>query len=283
MPRLPTRFALAASLSTVFALAACGGDDVTAVARSDAQTPSGGTPTTPAPTPAATVTPQPGKWKAARVGDLIDVTLGDLHPTQGAIGYDQIYYKLGRYELQPDKKFDDFCADEGLGGVASSGYTAIPTLRGSRELHVYDDRRERPRPRGAEPGRDRPERRCAVPDRRPPRPVDLLRDARRRPGAARARRRRATTSATTRATRSGSRCRAAAICASRTEKASRSRPRNCRPGLGLTLDDERPLPLARLFHARHRLQQARTSHRLSRVLLGRLAARATGHVRARRL
>ena len=69
--------------------------------------------------PAATVTPH---RQVARVGDLIDVTLGDLHPTQGAIGYDQIYYKLGRYELQPDKKFDDFCADEGLGGVASSGW-----------------------------------------------------------------------------------------------------------------------------------------------------------------
>ncbi|VWD13901.1 putative lipoprotein [Burkholderia lata] len=129
MPRLPIRFALAASLSAVFALTACGGDDVTAVARSDAQTPPGSTPTTPAPTPPATVTPQPGKWKAARAGDLIDVTLGDLHPTQGAIGYDQIYYKLGRYELQPDKKFDDFCADEGLGGVASAGYTARSVLR----------------------------------------------------------------------------------------------------------------------------------------------------------
>ncbi|MEK6353083.1 MAG: ParB/Srx family N-terminal domain-containing protein [Burkholderia cenocepacia] len=128
MPRLPIRFALAASLSTVVALAACGGDDVTAVARTDAQPPSGGT-TTPAPTPPATTAPQPGKWKAARAGDLIDVTLGDLHPTQGAIGYDQIYYKLGRYELQPDKKFDDFCADEGLGGVASSGYTARSSLR----------------------------------------------------------------------------------------------------------------------------------------------------------
>ncbi|WP_049120872.1 ParB-like protein, partial [Burkholderia cenocepacia] len=128
MPRLPIRFALAASLSTLFALAACGGDDVVAVARTDAQPPSGGT-TTPAPTPPATTTPPPGKWKAARAGDLIDVTLGDLHPTQGAIGYDQIYYKLGRYELQPDKKFDDFCADEGLGGVASSGYTARSSLR----------------------------------------------------------------------------------------------------------------------------------------------------------
>ncbi|WP_406805831.1 ParB/Srx family N-terminal domain-containing protein [Burkholderia semiarida] len=128
MPRLPIRLALAASLSGVLALAACGGDDVAAVARTDAQLPSGGT-TTSAPTPPATTTPQPGKWKAARAGDLLDVTLGDLHPTQGAIGYDQIYYKLGRYELQPDKKFDDFCADEGLGGIASGGYTARSSLR----------------------------------------------------------------------------------------------------------------------------------------------------------
>ncbi|KWF24707.1 ParB/Srx family N-terminal domain-containing protein [Burkholderia pseudomultivorans] len=126
MPRLPIRFAAAASLSTVLALAACGGDDVASVTHADAQTPpAGDTSTT---TPPA-VTPQPGKWQTARAGDLLDVTLGDLHPTQGAIGYDQIYYKLGRYELQPDKKFDDFCADEGLGGVASSGYTAQSTLR----------------------------------------------------------------------------------------------------------------------------------------------------------
>ena len=33
MPRLPIRFALAASLSTLLALSACGGDDVAAVAR----------------------------------------------------------------------------------------------------------------------------------------------------------------------------------------------------------------------------------------------------------
>ncbi|WP_431821455.1 ParB/Srx family N-terminal domain-containing protein [Burkholderia sp. F1] len=130
MAHLPIRFALAASLTTVFALSACGGDGAAPVARADVQAPAGGGATTPAtPAPPPPVTPQPGKWKAARTGDLLDVALGDLHPTQGAIGYDQIYYKLGRYELQPDKKFDEFCADEGLGGVASNGYTAQSTLR----------------------------------------------------------------------------------------------------------------------------------------------------------
>lgn len=65
--------------------------------------------------------PTPGKWKNARAGDMLEVTLGELRPTQGALGYDQIYYKLGRYERQPDKKFDDFCADDGLGGIAPDG------------------------------------------------------------------------------------------------------------------------------------------------------------------
>lgn len=66
MPRLPIRFVLAASLSAVFALSACRGNDVAAVVRTDTPTPSGGTTTTPA--PPATVTPQPGKWKSACAG-----------------------------------------------------------------------------------------------------------------------------------------------------------------------------------------------------------------------
>ncbi|AJY29529.1 ParB/Srx family N-terminal domain-containing protein [Burkholderia thailandensis] len=136
MPHPIFRFAAAFPLAV--ALAACGGDGTapvsplaavdagsagaapgnTANAGSSAGTPS---PTTPASTP--------GKWKNTRTGDMLDVALGELRPTQGALGYDQIYYKLGRYERQPDKKFDDFCADEGLGGIAPDGYTAQSTLR----------------------------------------------------------------------------------------------------------------------------------------------------------
>lgn len=63
-----------------------------------------------------------GKWKVVCVGDLIDVMFGDFYLMQGVIGYDQIYYKFGCYELQFDKKFDDFCVDEGFGGVVLSGY-----------------------------------------------------------------------------------------------------------------------------------------------------------------
>ena len=62
---------------------------------------------------------------------MLDVTLGDLHPSQAALGFDQIYYKLGRYELDPKKEYDDFCADEGLSGVVSGGYSSTSTLTDS--------------------------------------------------------------------------------------------------------------------------------------------------------
>ncbi|KMS82251.1 chromosome partitioning protein ParB [Streptomyces regensis] len=59
-------------------------------------------------------------YACAEEGDLLEVRLGDLHPTQPAIGYDQIYYKLGRYTLGKDdvnKRFDDWCEANGQGGV----------------------------------------------------------------------------------------------------------------------------------------------------------------------
>ncbi|AGK48462.1 parB-like nuclease family protein [Burkholderia thailandensis MSMB121] len=137
MPRPIFRLA-AAAFPFVAALAACGGGDgaapVSPPAAVDAgaagpapgnTTNAGSNADTPPPTPA----PAPGKWRNARTGDMLDVALGELHPTQGALGYDQIHYKLGRYERQPDRKFDDFCADEGLGGIAPDGYTAQSTLR----------------------------------------------------------------------------------------------------------------------------------------------------------
>ncbi|WP_420997471.1 ParB/Srx family N-terminal domain-containing protein [Cupriavidus sp. 30B13] len=52
-------------------------------------------------------------YLSAKAGDLVQVTLADLRPTQPAIGYDQIYYKLGRYAADPAKKFDDACETNG--------------------------------------------------------------------------------------------------------------------------------------------------------------------------
>ncbi|MFD7221024.1 ParB/Srx family N-terminal domain-containing protein [Streptomyces sp. NPDC059892] len=56
----------------------------------------------------------------AEVGDLLDVTLDQLRPTQPSVGFDQIYYKLGRYSSTKDeqngdfnKRFDDWCETNG--------------------------------------------------------------------------------------------------------------------------------------------------------------------------
>ncbi|MFE2495827.1 ParB/Srx family N-terminal domain-containing protein [Streptomyces scopuliridis] len=56
----------------------------------------------------------------AEAGDLLDVTLDQLRPTQPSVGFDQIYYKLGRYSSNKDeqngdfnKRFDDWCETNG--------------------------------------------------------------------------------------------------------------------------------------------------------------------------
>ena len=53
----------------------------------------------------------------AQTGDLFKVRLDQLIPTQPAIGYDQVYYKLGLYRADPESKFDDYCEDNGQRGV----------------------------------------------------------------------------------------------------------------------------------------------------------------------
>ncbi|MFG2819487.1 ParB-like protein [Kitasatospora sp. NPDC048365] len=56
------------------------------------------------------------QYLCAQEGDLLDVRIGDVHPTQPALGYDEVYYKLGRYTLGKDainKKFSDWCEADG--------------------------------------------------------------------------------------------------------------------------------------------------------------------------
>jgi hypothetical protein len=55
-------------------------------------------------------------YRCASAGDLIEVTLGDLHPTQAVLGFYEVYYKLGRYQAGKDtinKRFDDWCEANG--------------------------------------------------------------------------------------------------------------------------------------------------------------------------
>ncbi|MFE6996437.1 ParB-like protein [Microbacterium sp. NPDC057659] len=59
----------------------------------------------------------------AQPGDLLDVRIGDVLPTQPSLGYDEVYYKLGRYTLGKDKinkKFDDWCEANGQGEAATA-------------------------------------------------------------------------------------------------------------------------------------------------------------------
>ena len=57
----------------------------------------------------------------AAAGDLIDVTLGDLHPTQPSLGYDEVFFRVGRYTLGTHNPLlDAWCVANGQQGVASA-------------------------------------------------------------------------------------------------------------------------------------------------------------------
>lgn len=69
----------------------------------------------------------PLPYTCAQPGDLIDVRLGELHPTQAVLGFDQVFYKLGRYGSDRDeaaggvnKRFDDWCETNGQEEAATA-------------------------------------------------------------------------------------------------------------------------------------------------------------------
>lgn len=71
-----------------------------------------------------TCLPQNERYCAAKAGDLLEVRLGDLRPTQPSLGYDEVYYRLGRYTLGPDPRhemFDAWCATNGQKAIGSLG------------------------------------------------------------------------------------------------------------------------------------------------------------------
>lgn len=71
--------------------------------------------------------PQNARYCAAATGDLLDVRLADLKPTQPSLGYDEVYYRLGRYTLGPDPRrelLDAWCATNGQIGLKSAGADA---------------------------------------------------------------------------------------------------------------------------------------------------------------
>jgi len=66
-------------------------------------------------------------YLCATAGDLVDVRIGDVRATQPSLGYDEVYYKLGRYSLGKDtinKKYDDWCEANGQEVAATVSATA---------------------------------------------------------------------------------------------------------------------------------------------------------------
>lgn len=58
-------------------------------------------------------------YQSVNAGSVIQVRLSELLPTQKVVGFDQIYYKLGRFQREPSKLFDEYCETNGQGGLAS--------------------------------------------------------------------------------------------------------------------------------------------------------------------
>lgn len=73
-----------------------------------------------------TTTAEAHRHPGPKAGDLLEVSLKQLHPTQSVLGKDEVYYKLGRYGSTKDeqngdfnKRFDDWCETNGQGVAAS--------------------------------------------------------------------------------------------------------------------------------------------------------------------
>lgn len=61
-------------------------------------------------------------------GDIYLATLADLMPTQPSVGYDQIYYKLGRYQHDIKKQFDEICEANGQKGISDFNEESQPAV-----------------------------------------------------------------------------------------------------------------------------------------------------------
>lgn len=61
------------------------------------------------------VVAQAQAFSTPKPGQVIEVSLEQLHPTQAVVGFDQIYYSLGLFADKPAKAFDEYCETNGQG------------------------------------------------------------------------------------------------------------------------------------------------------------------------
>lgn len=64
--------------------------------------------------------------KTAKAGDVIEVQVKEIHPTQAAIGYREVDYKINRFMHDKEKMFADYCETAGAKDV--SHFDAQSTL-----------------------------------------------------------------------------------------------------------------------------------------------------------
>ncbi|WP_019614867.1 ParB/Srx family N-terminal domain-containing protein [Psychromonas ossibalaenae] len=64
-------------------------------------------------------------------GQVFEVKLKDLLPTQPSVGFDQIYYKLGRFEQDLKKQLDEICETNGQKGIKQFNINSQADLPGS--------------------------------------------------------------------------------------------------------------------------------------------------------
>lgn len=65
------------------------------------------------------VVAQAQAFSTPKPGQVIEVALEQLHPTQAVVGFDQIYYSLGLFADKPAKAFDEYCETNGQGEAAT--------------------------------------------------------------------------------------------------------------------------------------------------------------------
>lgn len=70
---------------------------------------------------ASAVQPVSPDYSSAKSGDVIQIKLSELHPTQMAVGKLQIDGDLADYESHPERLFNDLCKVQGAGTLADSG------------------------------------------------------------------------------------------------------------------------------------------------------------------
>jgi len=65
-------------------------------------------------------------FTAPKPGDIVEVSLEQVHPTQAVIGFDQVYYKLERFAKDRQKLFDEICETNGQDEARPIGEAADP-------------------------------------------------------------------------------------------------------------------------------------------------------------